>query len=48
MCPLAFRAASAQSPIPATENQLLRLGEELDLADAAPSELDVVTGDGDT
>ena len=26
---------------------MLRLGEEFDLADAAPSELDVVTGDGD-
>src|SRR5882672_867783 len=43
----AERGGIAQSPIPATEDQLLRLGEEFDLAYAAPSELDVVTGDGD-
>ena len=40
-------ALPAQGGAPAAEDELLRLHEELDLADAAASELDVVTGDGD-
>ena len=37
----------SRNRIAAAEDQLLRLGEEFDLADAAPSELDIVTGDRD-
>ena len=33
--------------MPPAENQLLRLDEELDLADAAATQLEVVAGDGD-
>ena len=40
-------APPAQGRAPAAEDELLRLHEELDLADAAASELDVVAGDGD-
>ena len=40
-------SACAQAAVPPAPDQLLGLGEELDLADAAPAELHVVTGDGD-
>jgi hypothetical protein len=40
-------ALPAQGGAPAAEDELLGLHEELDLANAAASELDVVTGDGD-
>ena len=39
---------SAQSRLAAAEDQLLGLDEELDLADAAAAELQVVAGDGDS
>ncbi len=41
------RLPRAQLRLPAAGDQLLRLHEELDLADAAAAELDVVPGDGD-
>ena len=41
------RLADAQILLAAAGDQLLRLHEELDLADAAAAELDVVTGDAD-
>ena len=41
------RAAHAQRRIPPTPDELLRLRQKFDLADAAPPELDVVSGDGD-
>src|SRR5215469_297158 len=41
------RAASTERRIAAAQNKLLRLYEELDLADAAAAELDVVSGRGD-
>ncbi len=39
--------APAQDRAPSAEDELLGLHEELDLADAAAAELDVVTGDGE-
>ena len=47
--PRAARRAcgDAQIRLPAAGDQLLRLHEELDLADAAAPELDVVAGDRD-
>jgi len=39
--------AAAQLPVPATGDQLLRLDEEFDLADAAAAELHVMAVDGD-
>ncbi len=41
------RAPRAQLHLPSAGDELLRLHEELDLADAAAPELDVVAGDGD-
>ena len=41
------RSRAAHRRPPAAENQLLRLDEEFDLADAAAAELDVVAGDRD-
>ena len=41
------RARAAQRRTPAAEDELLRLDEELDLADAAAAELHVVPGDRD-
>ena len=39
--------AAAQSQVAAAGDQLLSLNEELDLADAAAAELEIVPGDGD-
>ncbi len=41
------RAAAAQFGLPAAPDQLLGLGEEFDLADAAPAQLDVVASHRD-
>ena len=44
---IASVCAAAQLRLAAAGDQLLRLHEELDLADAAAAELDVVAGDRD-